>query len=121
MAFVKFCWVFTLLSCVIAFFALITAFVSSSAPQQAGMAGLAVGFAVIPYVVTRAFEGLLAPWTRANAGALANKGPRADQCRIAAAPDQFVVRTSPDIGAPIWRFHSCSTSSHRAGDSHRKT
>lgn len=74
MAFVKFCWVFTLFSCVMAFFALMTALFASSAPQQAGMAGLGVGFAVIPYVITRAFEGLFAPApARADLQALADK------------------------------------------------
>jgi len=56
---VKFCWGITLLASLLAGLGLaISTVLLSSAPQQAAGAALSVGLAVIPYVLTRAVEGL---------------------------------------------------------------
>jgi hypothetical protein len=54
-----FCWIVTILSCVIAGIQLFdTLLRSQSAPQQAAGAGLAIAIAVIPYVFSRAVSEL---------------------------------------------------------------
>lgn len=54
-----FCWVVTIICCVIAGILLIdTAFASEGAPQQAAGAAIAAALVVIPYVFTRAVSEL---------------------------------------------------------------
>jgi hypothetical protein len=55
----EFCWIVTILACIIAGFALIaTIFDSSGAPQQAAGAAIAAAVAIIPYVFSRAVTEL---------------------------------------------------------------
>lgn len=58
--FVRICWIVTLLAACGAAFQLFDVFVRGglSAPQQAAGAALACALCVIPYVFTRAIEGL---------------------------------------------------------------
>lgn len=54
-----FCWVVTIICCVIAGIVLMsTAFASDGAPQQAAGAAIAAALVVIPYVFTRAVSEL---------------------------------------------------------------
>jgi uncharacterized alpha/beta hydrolase family protein len=54
-----FLWILVMLGSTIGGFFVVGLFVyAKSAPQEASMAATAVAFAVIPYVFTRAFEGL---------------------------------------------------------------
>lgn len=55
----KFCWIVTLLSAVAAGFTLIwTTLFATSAPQQAAGFANACALAIVPYVFTRAIQGL---------------------------------------------------------------
>lgn len=59
MTVVKFFWVLTLIASVLGGIGLFFIAISpASAPQQAAGAAIAIGVAVIPYVFTRAVEGL---------------------------------------------------------------
>lgn len=51
-------WIVTLLGACIGGFLLFAAFSAQAAPAQGAAAAVAVGCAVIPYVFTRAVEGL---------------------------------------------------------------
>lgn len=54
-----FCWLVTAIAAAIGLLQLAVAFGSSlSAPQQAAGAAMACGIVVVPYVFTRAMEGL---------------------------------------------------------------
>ena len=54
-----FCWLVTSLAAVLAMLELVVTFGSSaSAPQQAAGAAMACGLVVVPYIFTRAMEGL---------------------------------------------------------------
>lgn len=58
----KLCWMLTLLAACAAGLQLGFTFVAStSAPQQAAGAAIAIGLAVIPYVFTRCITGLMKP------------------------------------------------------------
>lgn len=61
MFWVKLCWVLTLLcACIGAIGALGSMAPGMSAPQEAAMAATACAVAIVPYVFTRAVEGLFA-------------------------------------------------------------
>jgi uncharacterized membrane protein len=51
-------WVITALAAALGGCALVLAIFAGSAPQQAALAAIAVALAVIPYVFTRAVEGI---------------------------------------------------------------
>lgn len=54
-----FCWVITIISCIIAGMVLLATFTSSNgAPQEAAGAAMAAAIAVIPYVFSRAVTEL---------------------------------------------------------------
>lgn len=57
-----FCWVVTIVCCIIAGIVLLTTSIGSNgAPQQAAGAAIAAALAVIPYVFSRAIAELTAP------------------------------------------------------------
>jgi hypothetical protein len=64
----KFCWLITLLSTCFGFLVLANVFIAKgiSAPQEAAGAAMACALCVIPYVFTRAVEGLARPASAAN-------------------------------------------------------
>lgn len=51
-------WILTLLSTCVGGFFLLSAAFASAAPAQGAAAALACGFAVLPYVFTRALESM---------------------------------------------------------------
>jgi hypothetical protein len=56
---IKICWVITAAAGLLASFVLAaTAIVARGAPQQAAGAAMALGIVVIPYIVTKALDGL---------------------------------------------------------------
>lgn len=59
-AFLAICWVVTLLATLVATFLVLPALLSSSAsaPQQGAAGAMACALCVIPYVFTRAVEGM---------------------------------------------------------------
>jgi hypothetical protein len=57
-------WVVTLLSTISALFLLVAAFNADAAPAQGAAAAVACGFAIVPYVFTRALEALNLPKAR---------------------------------------------------------
>jgi hypothetical protein len=55
----SFCWVMVIISSIIATFVLLFAIIGANgAPQEAAGAAIAVAIVIIPYVFTRAIEGL---------------------------------------------------------------
>lgn len=60
-AFIALCWFVTLFSSAIGVISLLDALRADSAPKQAAAAAMAVAFAVLPYVATRAIEGMRGP------------------------------------------------------------
>lgn len=57
-------WLLTLLCSLVGAFLLFEALGAEAAPAQAAAAAVACGFAVIPYVFTRAVEGIFQPGGR---------------------------------------------------------
>ncbi|MGY3265836.1 hypothetical protein [Lysobacter sp. HA35] len=60
-AFIVICWVVTLLGALIGGISIIDALNADSAPKQGAGAALACAFAIVPYVFTRAIEGMRGP------------------------------------------------------------
>lgn len=58
MVFAKLCYLITLLACVVAGVLFLGSFAAASAPQEAAAASMAVAAAAIPYIFSRAVEGL---------------------------------------------------------------
>lgn len=54
-------WLVTLLSACVGGFLLFAALNAEAAPAQGAAAAVACGFAIIPYVFTRAIEGMSSP------------------------------------------------------------
>jgi hypothetical protein len=57
----KFFFLLAALGAVVAFFSLIGAGLENSAPKQAAAAAIAIGWAVVPYVLARAVEKIGGP------------------------------------------------------------
>jgi hypothetical protein len=60
-AFIVICWIVTLIGAVIGSISIIDALNADSAPKQGAAGALACAFAVVPYVFTRAIEGMRGP------------------------------------------------------------
>ncbi len=51
-------WVLTIIGSLIGTLLLFSSFLAEGAPQQAALAAMAVGFAVLPYCIARSFNEL---------------------------------------------------------------